>query len=252
MTRNAQQKYLASFRGGERSSLVVTDFVAWEDDLPCWVQLSKASFVGDNALKLTRTVWHRRDRRDCVIIIDAYRTESSDHALNASRKLENNMMFRPRQLAKRGISRMPSPSGPPCCPDFDANDLSFFTNTIGNVCLAVCGLSSDVLDAREIANPLFARIEEVPVDEDPGLTIRPARSTIFPDERVGIDYFLPRRLGETGYFKFFAVGGELLLKNGQLYLCALTEGAIVVRGFAVERGRPPSGGVAVVEVTARG
>jgi len=251
MAETVQHKYLASFRGGEDVSLVVTDFVTWEDDLPCWVQLSKASFVGDNALKLTRTVWHRPDRRD-VILIDAYRTESSDHALDATRKLEKNMMFRPRQLDKHLISRMPSRGGPPCCPDFDANDLSFFTNTIGNVCLVVCGLASEALDAKEIANPLFARIEEVPVDEDPGLSIRPARSTIFPGERVRIDYFLPRRLGETGYFKFFAVGGVLLLKSGQLYLSALTEGDIVIRGFAVERGRPPNGGRAVVEVTSRG
>lgn len=80
------------------------------------------------------------------------------------------------------------------------------------------------------------------------LTLAAEEDQVNVEQEVEISISFPWQVGEDGYYKFFATGGELFFKGKQLHFRAQEEGEAVIEGFAVEAGREPYGGRLTLKV----
>jgi hypothetical protein len=223
-------------------SPLLTNFVPWEEDSQGWRQAARESFSGDDSM-LLRTVWVDPGDDSRVVLIDAYRTSSSQRALSYLGNLARNLMRTQLSLVRKHFEGIELP--------FSDEVVSQTSDVRGNICLALSSLGSTKVDVREWADRLYARIQMIPSAEQMSLHIVVEKPNIMVGEDVAINYSLPWRLGRTGYYKFFGSSGQLFLKAGQLYFHGAIEGEAIVHGFAVESAHQPYGGTAVVEVHPR-
>src|SRR5262249_50432132 len=108
----------------------------------------------------------------------------------------------------------------------------------GNLCVSVCSLGRTRLPVLDWAYRLQARMLDRPKVRRLDLALTPSKARLSVEEEVAVGVSLPRPLGEDGYYKLLAAGGELLFKGEEIFVRAQQKGELVVEAFAVEPGRP--------------
>lgn len=228
---------------GLNASFLLTGFVPWQEDCPGWVQSIKETFSGEDRSRLVRTVWTNTIEKGETVLVDAYRTASRDQAKDYLGRLATNSMVRlsPESPQVLDVRSLLQPGEVP----------RYASRATGNICLVVSSLGRIDVDAKKWADRLETRMREMPNTQQLLLCLTPAACSIHVGDEVSVDYSLPWQLGDTGYFKFFAFGGQLRLEMERLSFRAGAAGEALIIGFAVESGHQPYRGELAMEIKAR-
>jgi len=227
-------------RSEEKVSVVLENFIPWQEDCLGWERASKELFTGADEQRLLRTIWDDPKDRNSRVLIDVYETFSLTQAqeclleLLAGNQLER-LPEGPKDLG--GISFVHPEEVPPA---------AFWVR--GNICLNVCSFGRKMIDVVNWSYRLDSRIMDKPKVDRFILTLTPEEDQVNVEQEVEISFSFPWQVGEDGYYKFFATGGELFFKGKQLHFRAQEEGEAVIEGFAVEAGREPYGGRLTLKV----
>jgi len=227
-------------RSKEEMSVVLRNFIPWQEDCLGWTRANKEFFTETDERRLRRTIWDDPKDRDSRVLIDVYETYSLTQAQECLIELlANNQLERlpegPKDLG--GISFV-HPEGVPAA--------AFWVR--GNICLSVCSFGRKMIDVVKWSYRLDSRIMDKPKIDRFILMLTPEEEQVNVEQEVGIRFSFPWQIGEDGYYKFFATGGELFFKGKHLHLRAQEEGEAVIEGFAVEAGREPYGGRLTLKV----
>lgn len=237
---NVHSKESRSPATGDITSLILTGFVPWPEDCEECVQFSTESFSEKSGSKLVRTVWIDPMQESKAVLIDAYRASSNIQAQKYLASLATSCMIRPSLVdSVDSIHQF----------GMRAENVPEYSSDVrGNICLAVSRLRTSNVDAAIWKNRLNARILEMPKTDQLSLSIKRLKLEVHVHDKVLINYSLPWQLGDTGYFKFFAFGGQLCLEMERLYFNAEAPGEHLIVGFAVESGHQSYRGELAIDV----
>jgi hypothetical protein len=147
-------------------------------------------------------------------------------------------------LASNSLSRLPD--GPRAVGDVcfihpEGAAPSIFWVT-ANLCLSVVSLGLNPVRVVDWGRRLHERIVEKPQVRGLELDLIPVERRMRLDEEQSVRLAPTRALGDEGYTKFFASGGELRLVGEGIGLRATRKGRIVVEAFEIVPGQPPAAG----------
>ncbi len=224
----------------EEITIVLTNFVPWPEDCLGWNRTSLEFFTEAETRQLRRTIWDDPQNSDSRVLIDVYETPSFSQAQEYLIEL----------LANNQLERLPD--GPK-----DLGRISFIHPEgvapaafwiRGNLCLSIHSFGRKMVDAIEWSHRLDSRILDKPEVDRFTVTLSSEEERVNVEQEVEISFSFPWQIGEDGYCKFFATGGDLYFKGKQLYFRANNLGEAVIEALALEAGRESYGGVLRLKV----
>ncbi|HHT9120662.1 MAG TPA: hypothetical protein ACFYD3_09020 [Candidatus Hypogeohydataceae bacterium YC41] len=227
-------------RPGREISILLKNFIPWEEDCLGWKRASKELLTEADDRRIIRTVWDNPEDKNSRVLIDVYETFSRTHAQECLIQIlaNNQLELLPKGPDDLGEVSFVHPEGIP--------PAAFWLR--GNLCLSVCSFGKKMVDVLSWTYKFDSRMMEKPKVERFILTLTPQSEQVNVEQEVGISFSLPWRLGEDGYYKFFAKGGELFFKEKELCFRAQKKGEAVIEAFALEAGREPYGGRLTLKV----
>ncbi|MEK6303608.1 MAG: hypothetical protein AABO41_23130 [Acidobacteriota bacterium] len=215
------------------------EFVPWPEDLDGWRRSARERFVESGNRVLLRTIWDNTEDHDSRVLIDVVECDSAADAVEALADiLEGNQLAEvPKGPPTLGLASFQHPeSVPPAV---------FFAR--GNLAVTVASFGRRPVDVSSVARRLEERLSERPSGLLQSLPLAAGLQG-----RVGEDVPLrfagPLRKNEDWYLKFFATGGTIARRGGQLVARSTEAGTIDVEAFLVEPGREAQVGTSRITI----
>jgi len=189
------------------SSVVLLGYSPSPRECMNWELGSRYLFNEDEFNRVKRTIWNSPDYEDHRTFIDICETSSDQYT---SAALEG-VLFGTNVVMQDG----PVDLGDVCKinPTNERNACYF---TRANLCISVSCYGRADFDILSWAKNIDQDIVSFPESDFEGLMLSSIDDTISVGRTVEITYSLEWSLGEFGYYKFFAINGELSLNVNSL------------------------------------
>jgi len=224
----------------EYSSILLVGYSPSSKECMGWELASRYTFDQEGFYIVRRTVWDNPDNAEQRTLIDICETPSNQDTSSAldGVLMTNNIRMQDGPTSLGDKSKIN--------PDGERNAI-YFTRT--NLCVTVTCYGREDFEIMNRARNIDENILNFPDSNFDELHLTPSDDTVSVGSTVEIEYSLQWNLGDSGYYKFFATNGNLLLNNNKLIFEPTNSGQATIAGFAIEPGKPTFCGLLNLMVT---